>query len=46
MYLLAVNDDGNMIALGENELFNLWLYFYDMAAQNVVEVVDDTDETE
>ncbi len=46
MYLLAIDDDGELIALGENELFTLWLHYYNLAATNVVEVVDDTEETE
>ncbi len=46
MYLLGVDDDGELIVLGENELFTLWLYFYDLIARSVVEVVDETEETE
>ena len=45
MYLLAVDDDGDVIVLGENELFTFWLHYYDLAAKSVVEVVDDTEET-
>lgn len=44
MKLLAIRDDGKMILLGENELFDLWLYFYDMFVSNVVEVIDESDE--
>lgn len=46
MYFLGVNDDGNTVVLGENELFLLWLHFYDMTARNLVEVVEDDAEEE